>query len=74
MAQEQKINMATKINPQLRENAVMRGAFLGLSDEKLKEKLKELENEREAIDFSIRKVENEIFYRNNPECRLYHLA
>jgi hypothetical protein len=64
--------MAQKIdkplNPALRKTAVMRGAFPDWSDEKLKERLSELENEKEAIEFSIRRIENEIFYREHPEC------
>ena len=33
------------------------------STEKLKEMLLELERKREDIDFNIRRIENEIFYR-----------
>jgi hypothetical protein len=54
--------------PALRKAAVMRGAFHDWSDEKLKERLSELENEKEAIEYSIRRIENEIFYREHPEC------
>lgn len=36
----------------------------------LKEHLDSLENEKQAIEDSIRSLETELFYRANPECRI----
>lgn len=35
----------------------------------LKAREKEIENEIEALQTELNQVENEIFYRKNPECR-----
>lgn len=43
--------------------------FPDWSNQKIKERITELENEKEEINFSLTKLENELFYRENPECR-----
>lgn len=39
------------------------------SDDELKEELRMCEAERDELDNKISSIENELFYRNNPECR-----
>jgi len=62
--------MAQKTNSQTWHNT---GSFLDWSDDKLRERLSELESEKEDIEFSIRRIENELFYREHPECIDIHL-
>jgi hypothetical protein len=43
--------------------------LIEISTEELEEKLISLENEREAISYTIGNIENELFFRKHPECR-----
>ena len=60
-------NEATK--PACFLGAVMLSAFELMTDEQLKEEQRVLTAEIEAAEHRLNSVENEIFYRANPECR-----
>ena len=55
--------------PALQVGAVMLSAIEIMSDDELKEESRVLTAEIEAAHQRLSSVENEIFYRNNPECR-----
>lgn len=61
------VNEAT--NPACFLGAVMLSAFELMTDEQLKEEQRVLTAEIEAAEHRLNSVENEIFYRANPECR-----
>ena len=61
------VNEATK--PACFLGAVMLSAFELFTDEQLKEEQRVLTAEIEAAEHRLNSVENEIFYRANPECR-----
>jgi hypothetical protein len=48
---------------------VSRSSFPDWSDEKIEERIKEIESEKESLEYSLTRLENELFYRRNPECR-----
>ena len=48
---------------------VVLSAFPDWSDERIKERIREIESEKESLEYSLTRLENELFYRNNPECR-----
>lgn len=50
---------------------VMLSVYEKMTTEKLKEHKRVLAAEISAMEDSLRTVENEIFYRENPECRPY---
>lgn len=64
---EKPVNEATK--PDCFLGAVMLSAFELMTDEQLKEEQRVLTAEIEAAEHRLNSVENEIFYRANPECR-----
>jgi len=54
------------------EKEILKGmvsAIEKMSDDVLKEEQKDLTAEIEALNDRLRSVENEMFYRSNPECR-----
>jgi hypothetical protein len=55
--------------PQSNIGAVMLSAIELMTDEQLKEEQRVLTAEIEAAEHRLNRVENEIFYRANPECR-----
>ena len=61
------VNEAT--NPACFLGAVMLSAFELFTDEQLKEEQRVLTAEIEAAQERLSSVENELFYRANPECR-----
>lgn len=61
------VNEAT--NPACFLGTVMLSAFELMTDEQLKEEQRVLTAEIEAAEHRLSSVENEIFYRANPECR-----
>ena len=56
-------------NPQSNIGAVMLSVIELMTDEQLKEEQRVLTAEIEAVEYRLSSVENEIFYRANPECR-----
>jgi hypothetical protein len=44
--------------------------ILTMSTKDLIEKKSLLQNESEAIEYTIIKIQTELFYRDNPECKL----
>lgn len=67
MNTENTINEAT--NTACFLGAVMLSAIELMTDEQLKEEQRVLTAEIEAAEHRLNSVENEIFYRANPECR-----
>jgi len=65
--EEQNLNEAE--SPQLNIGAVMLSAIELMTDEQLKEEQRVLTAEIEAAEHRLNSIENEIFYRANPECR-----
>jgi len=55
--------------PQSNIGAVMLSAFELMTDDQLKEEQRVLIAEIEAAEHRLNSIENEIFYRANPECR-----
>lgn len=64
-------NQKPTIKLQSCKGGVMLSAFELMSDEQLKEEQRLLTAEIEASEHRLSNVENEIFYRANPECRRY---
>lgn len=64
---ETPVNEATK--PACFLGVVMLSAIELMTDEQLKEEQRVLTAEIEAAEQRLKSVENEIFYRANPECR-----
>jgi len=61
-------NKETETKPCTIQNVVL-SVFESYSDSKLEEEKRLLEVEISAANDRLRSVENEIFYRKNPECR-----
>lgn len=63
------VNVNESQNQQSCQMSVMVSVFESMTNEQLLQEQLSLENEIEAATERLRKVENEIFYRYNPECR-----
>ena len=64
-----KNNVKVQDDTQSLQSCVMVSVFESMTKEQLLDEQLSLNKEIEASTERLRKVENEIFYRNNPECR-----
>lgn len=47
---------------------ISRRDFPDWSNKKIEERIKEIENEKESLEYNLTRLENELFYRKYPEC------